>query len=442
MRRKVLSLLLTVVMIFALTACGTKNKDNGNTTTSTPKPTETTAGKDDEGDQSSTVSKDVSGDILVWMDNDDWSDAVIEAFNAIYPNVTVEYQNVGNVDSRGKVSLDGPAGIGPDVFIMPHDHIGIAIDDGLCEPMPDELQAKLTNDILEASIDTCTGTDGKLYGVPIQTENIALLYNKDLYGDTPPSTFEEILEFAETYNDFAAGKYTMAWQVDDSYHNYFFLTAFGMELFGSDMLDYKSPGWDTDAVTDAIDFYRSLRKKLFDVNVADATWDASVAAFQRGEVPFTISGPWAVADAVTNGVNFGVTKIPTINGNQPRCFSGNIVAAVSSYSMNMDAANAFVEFLASEEGAAILYAVKGTMTARKDISSVPGLKDDVYMKGFQEQAPYADPMPIIPEMAQAWDAIKNLFTFTWDNMLTSKEAQDKAMDTFRTALAAAGKTLD
>jgi maltose-binding protein MalE len=57
-----------------------------------------------------------------------------------------------------------------------------------------------------------------------------------------------------------------------------------------------------------------------------------------------------------------------------------------------------------------------------------------------EQAPYADPMPTIPEVNQMWDALKALYTFTWDGQLTPAEAQIKAMDTYDTALMMAGKS--
>jgi arabinogalactan oligomer/maltooligosaccharide transport system substrate-binding protein len=375
----------------------------------------------------------------VWLDDDDYAAAIIAAFNQRYPNVTVTYQNVGNVDSRGKVSLDGPAGIGPDVFAMPHDHIGNAILDGLLEPVPANLVAKYRQTLLDASLDTCS-EGGSLYAVPITTENIAFFYNKDLLGSTPvPATFEEIIEFAKTYNNPAQNKYAMRWEVDNSYINYFFLTAFGFELFGPDMNDYKKPGFDSEAVRKGVDFHHSL-KPVFPVNVADATGDNTTGSFSRGEVPFTITGPWSIADNVKNGINFGVTKLPTIAGNQPRCFSGNIIAGVSSYSNNFDAAFAFVDFLASEEGETIGFNLRGTLPAYKDISGIAGLRDDPYLRGIQEQAPYADPMPVIPEMSYAWDPIKALFTFTWDSQLTTAQAQAKAMESYDTNLTVAGKS--
>lgn len=381
----------------------------------------------------------IAGSLLVWMDNDDWAHAVIEGFNKKYPEVSIKYENVGNVDSRGKVSLDGPAGIGPDVFLMPHDHIGNAIIDDICLPFPPEMQAKYADILLDASIKTCT-FEGDLYAVPISTENIAFFYNKDLLGNTPPPrSFEDVIAFAEKWNNPAANKYALRWQVDDSYHNYFFLTAFGMKLFGPDMDDFRNPGFDGEGARQGVEFHNSLRN-YYRVNTADTTWDATVAAFQRGEVPFTITGPWAIGDAKKNGINFGITRLPTIKGNQPRCFSGNIIAAISSYTKNPNAARAFVDYLASVEGETIQFNVTGKLAAYKDISGIEGLRDDPLLLGIMEQAPYADPMPTIPEVNQMWDALKALFTFTWDGQLTPAEAQVKAMDTYDTALMMAGKS--
>ena len=381
----------------------------------------------------------ITGHLLVWLDNKEWAEAVIAAFNVHYPDVVIKYENIGNVDSRGKVSLDGPAGIGPDVFMMPHDHIGNAIIDDICYPIPVEMQEIYSLKLLEASLKTCT-SDGDLYAVPISTENIAFFFNRTLLGNTPvPQSFEEIISFAERWNNPSLNRYALRWQVDDSYHNYFFLTAFGMELFGPNMDDFKLPGFDSEGAKKGVEFHSSLRR-LYNVNTADATWDSTVAAFQRGEVPFTITGPWAIGDAVRNGLNFGVTKLPTINGNQPRCFSGNIVAAVSSYSKNIPAALAFVDFLVSIEGATIQFEQTGKLAAFNDISEVEGLRDDLYLRGIMEQAPFADPMPVIPEVNHMWDAQKALFTFTWDGQLSVEEAQQKAMETYDTSLMMAGKS--
>jgi arabinogalactan oligomer/maltooligosaccharide transport system substrate-binding protein len=412
--KKCITVLLAALIVFASVGCGRKNAN------------------------AASGSGELSGNLLVWMDNEDWAKALTGAFALKYPGVSVKYEIIGNVDARGKVSLDGPAGIGPDVFLMPHDHMGNAIIDGICEPFPADLRGKYADILLDASLKTCT-FEGDLYAVPISTENIAFFYNKDLLGATPvPRSFEDVIAFAKKWNNPGQNKYALRWQVDDAYHNYFFLTAFGMKVFGPNMDDYHNPGFDSDAARRGVEFHHSL-KQIYNVKVVDTTWDTTVAAFQRGEVPFTITGPWAIADAKTNGVNFGVSKLPTIEGNQPRCFSGNIVASVSSYTENPGAAFAFADFLTSIEGMTIQFEVTGKLATYKDISGIAGLRDDPYLSGIMEQAPYADPMPIIPEVNQMWDALKALYTFTWDDELTVVQAQAKAMQTYDTALELAGK---
>ncbi len=437
--KKLIKILSATMLTVALASCGGGDKAEEKPVESTEDQTQVEAPVDTTEDADSG-ERVVEGDLLVWLDNDDWAAAVIEGFEAKYPDVTVENNRTESTDNRKKVELDGPAGIGPDVFIFPHDHAGLAIADGLVEPLPEDVQANLKETILPNALNTVT-VDGEVYGVPISTENIALLWNKDLYGEEAPETFEEIIEFAKEYNDPATNKYALKWQVDDSYHNYPFLTAGGMKLFGEDHLDYTQPGFDTAEAAKGVEYHNSLRE-IFDVNVADATWDTTVSAFQNGEAVFTISGPWAIGDAMNNGINFGMAKLPTIDGQQPIAFSGNIIANVSSYSENPDAAVAFVEYLASPEGAEIMYKTTGKMPALNDVAAVPGVSDNEYLMGMFEQAPFTHPMPVIPEMGQAWDPMKVLFTMTWDDTLTVEESQEKAMSDYETLLQAAGKSLN
>jgi arabinogalactan oligomer/maltooligosaccharide transport system substrate-binding protein len=214
-----------------------------------------------------------------------------------------------------------------------------------------------------------------------------------------------------------------------------------MSVFGPDNDDYKNPGWDTPEAAKGLEYYLRMRQ-LFDVPSSEATWDNSVIRFQLGEIPLTITGPWAIGDAKANGVNFGTAKFPTIEGKQPACFSGVIVASVSSYSDNVEWANVFIDFLASDQGAGIMYEVKGTMTARADISKVPGLSDDPLLMGIAQQSPYSVPMPSIPEVDQMWGPGEDMIRFAWNGDLDIPGAQDKAMESYTTALAMVGKSID
>ena len=381
-------------------------------------------------------------DLLIWLDDADWAHALIQAFVNHHPNVTVRFEEMGNVAARTHMALDGPAGFGADVFAFPHDHVAWAINDGMIEPVPPLLQEKWESLLVAPAVGTIT-YNGRMHGVPFQVENIALFYNRDLWGPVPPRTFEEIFAFAETWNNPATNDWTMTWEVANAYLNFPFLTTFGYELFGPTMDDFRLPNFDTPEVAQGLAFHRSLRA-LFDLPMEDITFSSSEERFRMGQIPLTITGPWAFNDLFANEVNFGVTTLPTIGGVQPIAFSGNMLGAVSSFSSprNRPWAYAFLDFMVSEEGAAIQFQHRHTMTARQDISGIPGLADDPFLAGIAAQTPYTLPMPLIPQVHQMWGPLEEMFSFVWNDELTIPEAQQRAMDAYRTLLDIAGTPTD
>ena len=381
-------------------------------------------------------------ELLVWLDNEDWAMALMRAFVQHHPNVTFQFQQMGNVGSRQYMQQDGPAGNGADIFAFPHDHVAFAIADGLIEPIPPLLQAKWEAELVQSAVETVSH-NGRMHAVPIQTENIALFYNRDLWGDTPPQTFEEIKEFARTYNNPNTHDWAMAWEVGNPYLNYMWLTAAGFQVFGPNMDDFRNPGFDSPEVARGLEIFLSMRE-IFGMSYEDINFNSTEERFRIGEIPLTITGPWALNDLHENGINFGVARIPTIGGVQPVAFSGNIIAGVSSYSppRNRAWAYAFLDFMVSEEGAQILYEYMNHMTTRRVIDTIPGLKDDPYLRGIAEQTPYTVPMPTIPQVNQMWDPMSELFRFTWNGDLTIPEAQQRAMDTYRTLMRATGMDVD
>ncbi|MCL2035410.1 MAG: maltose ABC transporter substrate-binding protein [Oscillospiraceae bacterium] len=433
--KKKLALVLVFVIVLALSACGGGGTTPANNTGNQNASAESAGNAPDDG-----AGGNISGNLLVWFsDNDNLNQAIGEAFTAKYPNVAIEF-GTWDLEASEKMALAGPAGTGADVFRIAHNAVINSFQDGTSEPFPADLKAKY-QDVMVDAVLSAGIIENTLYGAPIMMENIAFIYNKDLV-DTPPETFEEIFEFAKTYNNPSANQYAMRWQVTSSYFNHLFLTAFGYQIFGPNGDDYRQFGIDSPNVAQALEFFQSLRD-VFPVNAHDANdVDAAEGAFARGEVPFCITGWWQFPTFKEAGVNFGVTKFPTINGVQPRCYSGSHVLAVSSYSQNKDAAFAFVDFCVSEEGATIMYNLSSSLPALKDPSGIPGLSDDEHMMGVIEQAPYADPVPSIPEINFTWDTLKNLYTYVWDGSMTIEDAQTKTMEDYEIQLNAIGKSMN
>lgn len=51
----------------------------------------------------------------------------IKEFKKVNPKVRIRYEPVESTDARNKIELDGPAGVGADIFVAPHDHIGALV---------------------------------------------------------------------------------------------------------------------------------------------------------------------------------------------------------------------------------------------------------------------------------------------------------------------------
>ena len=435
--KRILAIALSVILATAmLAACGGDDvvvvppADPGTPDTATP-------ADPPPADAPPAADGEFSGTLRVWYDDDDQFEEIRSRFNAIYPDIELEYNRYAHTDTRGQLQLDGPAGIGADVFVMPHDHILPAIMDGLVEPLPMWLQEKVRENHQQTAVDVVM-YEGHMYAAPRAMENIALFYNKDLWGPNPPTSMEEIIAFAEDYNDPGAGKWAMKWQIVDAYHNFHWFSAHGMQLFGADNRDYTQPGWNTAGGIAGSEYLQYLRNNLLDVEADDSDWNASVAEFQNGNLPLTISGPWAIADAVDNGVNFGVTKLPTINGNQPICFSGVRLVAMSSFTEVPELAALFIDWFTSVEGATYLYEFEGQLPSYKHHAEIPGLSDNAHLMGIGEQSPFTIPMPIIREMQAYWEVHANVVVFSWNKLLAPEEVGANAIEEYIIQLQAMG----
>lgn len=225
MNRKLSAIILVTVLLGSLlVGCGTKKDPNDNTGNNVTPTTEA-----NQGEKPST--KEVT--LKVWESTGGPDKFIVqagEAFTKQNPNIKIEYVNVELGSTATQIALDGPAGVGPDLFVAPHDKLGELVSGG--HILPTVNQEDVTNKVL-GTTSTALTYDGKMYGYPVSAETYALFYNKDLIKEEEvPKTWDEVVAFSEKFNKDNSGKYGFMMNVGDGYYTIIFTTSGDNRLFG------------------------------------------------------------------------------------------------------------------------------------------------------------------------------------------------------------------
>ncbi|MCX7903318.1 MAG: maltose ABC transporter substrate-binding protein [Caloramator sp.] len=417
--KKLLSLILALTLVVSVFAgCAKKSAEQ----------------PQDQGNQQQAeeIKPEEGASLVVWESDGPEGEFIKYAageFEKKY-GVKVKFEPVDHTQTSGKLQQDGPAGVGADIISAPHDHVGKMVAAGLIQPNhnPDRFK----NDFLEAAINGVS-FEGTIYGYPTAIETYALFYNKDIVKEAP-KTFEEIVEFAKTYNNPKEKKYALMWDVGNSYFSHCFLTAFGGYVFGNNGTNKDDIGLNNDGAVEGAKYFKSLRN-IFDVKQKDANYQFMDGQFAAGKAAMIINGPWAVAGYQKAKVNFGVAPLPTMNGKQPISFSGIRGLYLSSFTKYPNAAKLFLDFVTSDEMLLKRFEMTRQIPPVKALMDKPEIKDDPIVAGFMAQAQYSTPMPSIPQMALVWEPMATAYSAIWDGKMEPKAALDKAVQTIKDAIA-------
>lgn len=351
--------------------------------------------------------------LIVWEADGVEGDFIKEAakkFTEQNPHITFEFNAVSHTDAVQKLELDGPTGLGADIFAGPHDKLGQIVVGQLALPLDEAAQEELKNNFMPAA-QTAVTYDGVPYGYPTAIETYALFYNKDLISEAP-KTFDEVIAFAKEYNDAANNKFALMWEVSAPYYNYIFMSAYGADLFGPEGNDQAKHDINSEAAIKGLTYFQSLKDQILPVTAEDLNNAMIQGAFMELKTAaMFITGPWSIKSAVDAGVNLGVAPIPTLPGteNPPASFSGIRAMFVSAYSEHPEEAKAFGEFLMSNEMQTLRSEMTQTISPRADVTS-----ENPYFTGIMEQAAFAKPMPSIPAMDGYWASMGPAFNNIWN----------------------------
>ncbi|HBI10937.1 MAG TPA: cyclodextrin-binding protein [Franconibacter pulveris] len=347
----------------------------------------------------------------------------IAAFEKQY-DVKVNVQEMPYAQQLEKLRLDGPAGIGPDVLVIPNDQLGGAVVQGLLAPL--NLEGMATEQYTPASINAFK-MDNALYGVPKAVETLVLIYNKELV-DKPFATLQEWYDFSKQQR--AKNQYGLLAKFDQIYYSWGAIEPMGGYLFGkNDKGGYNTAdiGLNKPGAVDAVTYLKKFyADDIFPAGIlGDNGLNAIDSLFTEKKAAAVINGPWAFQPYEAAGVNYGVAPLPTLPDGKPMSsFLGVKGYVVSTWSQDKALAQKFIAFINQPQYVKTRYIATREIPPLTAMIDDPVIKNDEKASAVAVQAARASAMPGIPEMGEVWGPANAALELS----LTGKQAPKAALD--------------
>jgi len=321
------------------------------------------------GEPSETPVADVSGNVsvmAVWTGEEQASfQAVIDGFSSLYPNVTVTYTSAGD-QLPTVLSTAVQGGNPPSVAAVAQPGLmRDFVDQGVLKPL--DFASDVINENYSPSTIEVGTVDGTLYGMLFKAANKSTVwYNVPAFEDagvTPPTTWDELLQGAETLNASGVKAYSIGgadgWTLTDLFENIYLRTA-GPDMY--DQLTAHDIPWTDASVTTALE---AMAQIFGDTgNIAGGTAGALQTDFPKSVTQVYTDPPAAamvfegdfVQGEILNSTDaqpetgFNQFAFPSVNDSPPSVVGGGDMIIA----FNDDAATqAFVSYLATPEASEI-----------------------------------------------------------------------------------------
>ncbi len=299
------------------------------------------------------------------------------------------------------LSLQAPAGEGPDIFAFVHDTLASAVvNDLISEAL---YSHELINNHASDAVSAFT-YNGKIYGYPITAESQTLMYDKRKLTAEDVVSFENILAKGE--------KIVLDTADTDSSGYYMFSFMTDANLFGATGTDRTS--FDLNGLASAANLVSLVKDHR--AAIVNETPDSSLAILSTNSAAGVISSPylWPLFKSSIGVANAGIARIPTINNDTPRPFSGYKGYGVSRYAKNPHIAHDVARYLTSETAQRVRFNRLGILPTFLSDAVINDVNNSVEASVFQSALETSILMPNITEMGSFWAPMNDAVTEIWN----------------------------
>lgn len=424
MSKKIFALLMALVMVMGLVACGA-------TTESTTAPTEAAT---NATEPVATEAQPMDVTLKVWAPSEDqnpelgqWLITMCDQFNELHPewNITFEYGVCTESDAKKLVPQDMEAAA--DVFLYSSTNLEVLTSSNALAEFGGSYLETIQNNYPQSMVD-CMIYDGGVYGVPMTTNTYFMYYDKSVFTEEDVKSLDVMLE-----------KGKVAFPLANGFYNAAFYLANGATFFGESGTDREAGiqlgGENGTAVTKALVDYVA-NPNFIVAEPADA-----ISMMREGNCDAYVCGTWQAAQTEEIlGENFGVAILPsaTIDGQsmQLRPFTSAKSIGVKSTTQYPEVALKLALWLGGYESQKAHYELRGYVPCELKLMSE--VQDDIICRiDAQTITEIAVPRYSFAEFSYFWTPAESMGLEIRDGVVTHENAAEKT-EALNTAVNSAG----
>ncbi len=303
----------------------------------------------------------------IWDVNQrDGMQAMCDAYTAqVDPNVVIEVQVTNWNEYWTKLEAAAESNTMPDIYWMHTDQILYYADFGMLADLTDLYDSEdanyYQNHFSDISIGNASGTDGRIYGIPKDKDNVVLVYNKEMFDaagvayPTEEWTWDDMTDASQKIYD-ATGKYGYMAYNDEQlgYWNFVYQK-------GGYILDPETnlhAGYTQPATVEAIRYYVSLQQNDWcpDQNYFAETSPGT--SFFSGMGSMFLEGSWNLLSEMKNYPDmvgkWDIAMLPRcpdpVSGDGRGSISNGLCYSTAARGKNLETVKEVLRFFGSEEG--------------------------------------------------------------------------------------------
>jgi len=410
-----------------------------------------TGGSDDGGSPSAEPSGPVT--LTFWHGYTDVEadslNALLDEWNADHPDIQVKPLFVNNDKALQKLTVALQGGEPPDITYQYGSSLAsVAAAPGLVD-LTDWVKTPDVDweDFIPGAREAAT-VDGKVLGIPALVDNLALVYNKDLFDQagldypTPDWTWDDLRAAAKALTDPAEKRFGFAYPMDASEDSVWHWDPLLWQKGGSILTeDGSKAAFNSPEGVEALELFAGMAVDDKSVYL-DIQNSAYTSLFNNGRIGMLETGPWDLASFPD--VDYGVEILPGFDGDHQTIAGPDMWCVFDNGGGRKEAALEFLQWLTAAEQVQKEDLATGHLPIRLSVAddegfvgemakALPGV--DVFAHNLQnvEQA-----RPVLDAYPQISEAMGTAIVSAMLGESDPKAALDKAAQESNDALALAG----